>query len=234
MPSNRFYIKEPLQKGKELYLEEEEFYHLVKVMRQKEENLIELVNGENRLAKAKIISIEKKKAKLLIYATNFFKPALPPLFLAQAFPKLVHLEWTIQKGTELGVSAFYLFPSERSEKKELNSHQKKRLFQIAVNAMKQCGRFDLPTFHFAPNLEKLTLPKGTPFFGDLKAKKPLPKVAPPYLLFIGPEKGFSEKETLQLKTMFKAEGIWLHPYTLRSETASIAAVYLAAFYSGGL
>ena len=231
MPSNRFYIQDHFEKGKELYLEGNEFHHLVKVMRQKEKDIIELVNGKHLLAKAKILALNKKKAKLLIDKIDFFKPALPPFFLAQALPKLPHLEWIIQKGTELGVSTFYLFPSERSEKKLLSSHQRQRLFQITVNAMKQCGRFDLPTLHFFPSLEKLILPKGTPFFGDLTANTFLPKITSSYLLFIGPEKGFSEKETFKLKNNFKAEGISLHPYTLRSETASIAAMYLAAFYS---
>jgi 16S rRNA (uracil1498-N3)-methyltransferase len=228
MPADRFYLKENFKLGDAVFLEEEEFHHLNRVMRKKEGDTIELVNGMGALAQAKVLQIEKRKASLEILETSEHKPKLPPLVLIQALPKLSHLEWIVQKGTELGCTAFYLFPSERSEKDSLSDNQWKRLESIAIGAMKQCGRLDLPSLHLALSLESLSLPEGHAFFGDPEAEISLPKGKSPYLLFIGPEKGFSQEEYKKMKEKFNAQGVRLHPYILRTETAAIAALTLAS------
>jgi len=228
MPIDRFYLKEPFEVGHDVSLKDEEFHHLNRVMRKKEGDMIELVNGMGDLARANVLKIEKREAILSVIETAFHEPSLPPLILVQALPKLSHLELIIQKGTELGTSHFYIFPSERSEKQTLSENQTKRLKQICIGAMKQCGRFDLPSIEFSPNLTSLSLPNGHAFFGDLRSKNPLPKEAHPYILFIGPEKGFSDHEHQLLENLFQAQGILLHPYTLRAETAAIVALTLAA------
>ncbi|WP_420420919.1 RsmE family RNA methyltransferase [Simkania sp.] len=228
MPADRFYLKESFNQGDIVFLEEEEFHHLSRVMRKKEGDAIELVNGMGALAQAKLLQIEKRKASLEILETSKHEPLLPPLILIQALPKLSHLDWIIQKGTELGASSFYLFPSERSEKDSLSNNQWKRLKLIAIGAMKQCGRLDLPSIHFASDLDGLSLPEGHAFFGDPEAEISLPKGKAPYLLFIGPEKGFSHEEYKNMREKFKAQAVKLHPYILRAETAAIAALTLAS------
>lgn len=228
MPADRFYLKETFKKGEIVFLEEEEFHHLSRVMRKREGDTVELVNGMGALAQAKVLQLEKRKAPLEILETSESDPKLPPLILVQALPKISHLDWIIQKGTELGASAFHLFPSERSEKDSLSDNQWTRLEHIATQAMKQCGRLDLPSIHFSENLESLSLPEGHAFFGDPSAETLLPKGKAPYILFIGPEKGFSEKETQVFREKFKAQGVRLHPYILRTETAALAALTLAS------
>ena len=64
MPHDRFYIDAPLVNT--LSLEGEEFHHLSRVMRKQEGEEIELVNGRHRLALARIESLQKSHAKLLI------------------------------------------------------------------------------------------------------------------------------------------------------------------------
>lgn len=228
MPIDRFYLEDIPEAGQRVALSGEEFHHLSRVMRKKEGDVVALINGKGLLARATFLSLEKRDATLIIDSVTSQKPLVPPMILIQALPKLSHLEWILQKGTELGASAFHLFPSARSEKTSLSDTQQKRLRLILIGAMKQCGRLDLPTLHFASHLKNLSLPKGNAFFGDLRASQPLTKKEPPYLIFIGPEKGFTEEEHQLLERHFGAEGIRLHPYTLRAETAAIAALTLAS------
>jgi 16S rRNA (uracil1498-N3)-methyltransferase len=227
MSANRFYLNQPFTVGEKVFLEDEEFHHLSRVMRIKEGDLVDLVNGKGGWAKAKTGKVEKRRVCLEILETQSISSSLPPLILLQAIPKLSHLELVIQKGTELGVTTFYLFASDRSEKKTLSSNQIKRLEQIAIGAMKQCDRFDLPSIILVPSLREISLPEGHRFFGNLTSQTSLPKGAHPYHIFIGPEKGFSQKDCEQLKELFQAKGVRLHPYTLRAETAAIVALTLA-------
>lgn len=221
MPHDRFYIDAPL-KG-EVLLDGEEFHHLSRVMRKKEGDVVELLNGKNTLALATLSSISKRGASLIVTQSEDKKPLLPPLKLIQAIPKLSHLELILQKGTELGASHFYLYPSSLSEKKELSANQKRRLHLILIGAMKQCGRLDLPILEWGfPPLE------GKVFFGDLSLDAPsLSEVASlPATFIVGPEKGFTKEETAELHT--KAQGVRINPYTLRAETAAIAGLAILA------
>ena len=127
MPIDRFYLKGSYQKDNIVTLEDEEFHHLSRVMRKKEGERVELVNGEGLLAEASIQELHKRKATLAVESIELHKPEIPPFILIQALPKLSNLELIIQKGTELGVSDFYVFPSERSEKKDLSEQQKNDL-----------------------------------------------------------------------------------------------------------
>ncbi len=221
MPHDRFYIDAPL-KG-EVLLGGEEFCHLSRVMRKKKGDVVELFNGKNTLALATISRVSKYEAALVVTHSEDKKPLLPPLKLIQAIPKMSHLELILQKGTEIGASHFYLYPSALSEKKKFSDNQKRRLHLILVGAMKQCGRLDLPILEWGfPSLE------GNVFFGDLSANTLfLSEVALlPATFIVGPEKGFTKEEVVDLRT--KAQGVCITPYVLRAETAAIAGLAILA------
>ncbi|MCP5506214.1 MAG: 16S rRNA (uracil(1498)-N(3))-methyltransferase [Chlamydiales bacterium] len=219
MPHDRFYIDAPLDQKCDL--EGDEFQHLTRVMRKKEGDEIELINGRHKLALARIEAIEKRSAHLTILHCKEQKPLLPPLTLVQAMPKLSNLELILQKGTELGVSTFWIFQSTHSEKKELSETQKKRLDHIVISAMKQCGRLDRPELKWGfPD----PLP-GHVYVGTLGGEKTphLTEVAQhPATLIIGPEKGLTEEEIKKYEAA--GQGVSLGPYTLRAETAAIAGL----------
>ena len=221
MPHNRFYIDSPLEET--ISLRGDELHHLAQVMRNQEGAIIELINGKDLLAKAKILSLHHSHAQLHILTTQKIPPLLPPLTLVQALPKLTNLKFILQKGTELGVSTFYLYPATLSEKKTLSDNQKIHLQSILITAIKQCGRYDLPTIKWGlPNLE------GTIYFGDVdKNATPLSSIGTlPATLIIGPEKGFTSEEIAFFRK--KGTGVSIAPYTLRSETAAIAALSILA------
>lgn len=221
MPHDRFYLDGPLE-GR-VSLEGEEAHHLVRVMRKKAGDPVELVNGRHTLAQGKVFSLSKWDVSIDITHTETHDPLIPSLILIQALPKLPLLDIIIQKGTELGVSTFYLYPSERSEKKELSPTQLKRLENILIASMKQCGRLDLPTIEMGfPHLD---IPL---FFGDLSPDAPplLQKAQLPAALAIGPPAGFTDQELTDLHS--KGQGVRLAPYTLRTETAAITGLSLLA------
>ena len=217
MPHDRFYIDTPLKNR--VCLQGDELHHLFRVMRKKPGDVVELVNGRGDLAEGVVFNVSREKAEIDIVKVQTIPPALPKLILIQALPKPPLLDMIVQKGTELGVSKFYLYPSERSEKKHLSPAQIKRLNHILISAMKQCGRLDLPSIE--TGFPKLDIPL---FFGDLnKEVSPLlEKALLPAALVIGPEGGFTEKEIEKLKE--KGQGVRLAPYILRTETAAITGL----------
>ncbi|MBS0604400.1 MAG: 16S rRNA (uracil(1498)-N(3))-methyltransferase [Verrucomicrobia bacterium] len=233
MPHNRYYIDSPLEKGATLSIEGEEWHHLTRVLRARVGDHVELVNGHGILAGAHVVELNKRDAGLSIQEVSSYESPPPPLILAQAIPRMNHLEWIIEKGTELNATSFWLFPGNLSEKDSFSQTQMARLKHLAVSAMKQCGRLDLPKIKILPPLAKWVPQEGTLLFGDtaesapylwdLKATSPFKS---PVILFIGPEKGFDSKERSFLLEQLHAKGVRLHKNILRAETAPLAALSL--------
>lgn len=224
MPAERFFYPDLLHNRQTISLKGEEAFHLLKVMRKKQGEPVELINGKSQLALARLEKSSKDEA--LLFVEKLIESPAPRigLILCIALPKLNRIEWIIEKGTELGVFAFWLFPGEQSEKPTLSDHQLHRLEHLAISALKQCGRLDLPAIEMKKPLSQWQKPTGTLLFGDTSNQAP--RIAASYPLpiffFTGPEKGFSKKE-LDLLKAWKATGVSLHSNILRADTAPIAA-----------
>lgn len=225
LPANRFFIPLPLKNLPSISLEGEEFHHLHQVMRVQTNEQVELTNGEGELVKATVVSIAKKKAILIPYKYEKMAPPQETLILAQAIPRLKILEWIIEKGTELGVSEFHLFPGERSEKKELSLEQLNRLKKITIMALKQSGNLFLPLISILPNLTSLNNFSGSLFYGNQSGVTVFthPPTLKKVTFFNGPEKGFSSNEIDHFRYL-KVTPLSLHNNILKSETAAITAL----------
>lgn len=226
MPENCFYIDDPLIDS-EVTLSDQEFHHMTKVMRATKGERVQLVNGKGVLADATLLEMDKKRA--LLHIQNVIREEKPRchIILAQSIPRINRLDSIIEKATELGVGAIYLFPAALSERKELSEHQLERLRAIAIAAMKQSGRLYLPEIVLKPSLKSLTSLKVPSFFGDVDKNAPhlltaLKGEMSEVLFFVGPESGFREEEEALLKTC--AQGVSLHPNILRTDTAAIVAL----------
>jgi len=235
MPAERFFLDAlHLQEKEEVVLKDQEFHHLTHVMRTKVGDQVELVNGRSQLGLATVVFLDKNQAHLHIEVVHQAKPPSSHLILAQAIPRLNRLEFILEKGTELGATAFWIFPAIHSEKKALPSEsQVKRLKQITISALKQCGRLDLPELIFLPSLlHWRKKPEGFLLFGDTRENAPVVKEVifqccnEPLIFFIGPESGFHEKEVHVLESDWKAKGVKLHHNILRVDTAALAAISL--------
>ncbi len=234
MPAERFYSPNPLQQGEEVFLTDLEFHHLVNVMRIRENECIEIVNGNGQLATATVKRIEKKRALLHV---DLIKTEIAPvhsLILAQAVPRTNRLEFILEKGTELGVTEIWLFPSARSEKRSFTEHQIERLNAILIAAMKQCGRLFLPKLLFMPMIKEWKEVPQRAYFGDTSPDAPLfldlwDKKSATTFFCIGPESGFSEEEILLLRSK-NLMGVKLHSNILRTDTAALTALSLVSHF----
>lgn len=232
MPHNRFYAPNSLTQGSAAFLEEAEYHHLHSAMRAKPGDLVELVNGTGTLALARITSLEKKAVYLEIEQVLATETPPSALILALALTRPSHLEWAIEKGTELGASAFWLFPGLLSDKSELSPSHQLRLNNLMIAALKQCGRLHLPELLLKPRLTEWDPFPGIPLIADTDPNAPyfwdLPSLpSPPWVWFIGPEKGFHPREVVHLKEVLQATSARLHPYVLRTETAPLVALSLS-------
>lgn len=232
MPSERYFIDQVFKVNQDIILKDSEFHHLVRVMRTRKGEVVELVNGQGGLTQATVEEIFKDQARLHIDSIHIEKRRNNKIILAQAIPKPNRLDYIIEKGTELGVDEFWLFPSQHSVKKDFSPEQLERLRIQIIAAMKQCGRLYLPELALKPSLEKWEANSGTFFFGDVdktaelfsSAWKRL-QVSFPVIFVVGPESGLSEKENTFLKEK-GAYGVKLHENILRTDTAGIVALSL--------
>lgn len=234
MPAERYYIDRSPSLHEQVELADAEFHHLARVMRARVNDPVELVNGKGMLAEATVSEILKDRVRLHIDAISQENRTGPTVILAQAIPKPNRLDFVLEKGTELGVDEFWLFPGMTSVKKDFSPNQLERAGSLLLAAMKQCGRLFLPSITLKPRLKdwlKIPSPayfgdtdRHAPLFSPLANNKPLPESI---LFFVGPESGFTEEEVAFLKT-HDAEGVKLHQNILRTDTASLLAVGLIA------
>lgn len=232
MPAERYFSDQQFQDDMTIAFTDQEFHHLVHVMRTRIEESIEIINGRGQLATGKVTSIEKKSATITIEKVLFTPPPSQQIILAQAIPRMNRLEFILEKGTELGMTDIWLFPSIRSEKRAFTESQMLRMQGILVAATKQCGRLYLPKISLKPTIKEWDAVPHPAYYGDVSP------IAPSLLSFcqkqsgtesvlicIGPESGFTEEEHNQLQVQ-GCTGIKLHFNILRTDTAAICALSL--------
>lgn len=234
MPAERYFIDSLRPDSAHFSLEGTEFHHAIRVMRTRVGDVVEAVNGQGILARARLEVIEKERAQFAI--EELFSEPVPQqrLILVQALPKSHRLEFIVEKGTELGMTELWLFPGDLSEKKELSPNQEARLQAQLIAAMKQCGRLYVPALHIKPALKKWKeFPSGA-YFGDVTptastftAALKQGGVPNPVFFFVGPESGFSEQEILHLKNS-GVQGVHLHKNVLRTDTAGMVALTIVS------
>lgn len=224
--TERFY-KEGVFEGR-VSLEGKEHHHLAHVMRISPGEEIELVNGQGAVAKGQVVQVGKERTEVAILSLAQ-QEAKAPLILAQAAVRRSKLEWIVEKGTELGITEFWLYPAEKGEKSALSPADHDRLLAIRISALKQSGQLFLPKLLLKDPIKKWQDPLHDFFFGDVR------KEAPPLLTLkgsfngtvIGPESGFSDAEVSHLEAL-KAKGASITSSVLRTESAAVAASTLLA------
>ncbi|MBI4995030.1 16S rRNA (uracil(1498)-N(3))-methyltransferase [Candidatus Peregrinibacteria bacterium] len=180
---------------------------------------------------SKITELNEKKAvaKILEKRKNACEPEIF-VILFQAMPKKPELfELVLQKGTEIGVSAFVPLITERTEREQLSKRD--RLEKIIREAAEQSERGKTPSLSEPIIFEKAVMEifdgisiilhsRGN--WPNLSSKLAKIKTAKKCRIFIGPEGGFSEKEIkfAEQKGFFICS---LGSRILRTETAAIVA-----------
>lgn len=146
----RFYIPKKLAKIE--IFENEKFHQVTRVLRMQIGEEIKIFNHLGEEFFYKMISANKKFAEFeqlsIDYSPN---PEFDTeITLFQALPnKLEKIEWILEKNIEIGVRKFVFFRSERSQKLFLSDSKKERLFNIAREALEQCGGRFFPEITFS-------------------------------------------------------------------------------------
>ncbi len=241
MSAGRFFVSPDMIHSDHVSLDADIVRQLRSVLRMQVGDTCTLLDGSGWEYTVKLTELSKTSGTGTIVdrAENPNEPALH-LTLLQGVLKKDKFEWILQKGTELGVSAFTPVIMERSIRTEVKPKLMQRWQKIVREAAEQCRRGKLPIIHtpidFETALETLTdfdttlLPwvqENSKTIGDLQ------HLGTSAAILIGPEGGFALHE-VQAAIDKGAQPITLGKRILRAETASIATCTLALAKGGDL
>lgn len=227
--------------GDQAFLCSEDAHHLVDVVRIGLHEKIEVVSGETTYL-GEIMGLDPLAIHLL-HPLEEKRELDHPVTLAFAVLKGDHNDLIVEKGTELGCSHFLPFLSERTIiKVGLGEADGRilRLRKIAQSSAQQCRRTLVPVVDNYTDFGAIcSLKADLKLFAyeELAGQSATLKVAlaglkkdQSVLIVVGPEGGFTSKETqIALKAGFQP--ISLGRRILRAETAAIASLSLISAFS---
>ena len=227
--------------------------HLVRVLRAEPGQIFDVV-AAGFLHRAEITSVSPEKVDFLLHEELESDSALP-LHLYLAVFKFDHLEWAIEKATELGIARITPILARRTEKHLAQAAIKRveRWRRIAHEASQQSRRTSVPTISdpiaLKPALKRELAPirillSETEQSLTLSEALKVPHSSQPHrdeweahpkatthTLAIGPEGGWTADE-MSLFTQHHWTHVTLGPRILRAETAAIAAIAIAGTFLG--
>ena len=217
--------------------------HLTRVLRAQPGMEADVVAG-GRVFHAQVVAASPHEVRFNLISELQAEPALP-VTLVLAIYKFDHLEWAIEKATELGVAAVAPVISRRTDKHlaEAAKARVERWRRIVQEAAQQSRRSDVPVVHDPTALparvraaseatrivmaeqERTTTLRNALDEALAAAETEMPTLE----IAIGPEGGWAPEE----EALFDANG-WraasLGPRILRAETAAISALAVVASY----
>jgi len=230
----RLYCDLPLSPGAEITLPEAAARHAVTVLRLQPGDTLILFNGTGGEYRASLVAVNKRETRVRLLEFDALERESPlQITLALAISAGERMDYSLQKATELGISAIAPLATERSLVKLSGERADKRLQHwqhVVIAACEQCGRNRVPVV--APvqkfyaylaaverNKRRLLLSPDAP--------TPLKRVPPAagVVLLVGAEGGLSpaEREAAEASGF---EPVSLGPRILRTETAPVAALAL--------
>jgi 16S rRNA (uracil1498-N3)-methyltransferase len=242
---NRYFFTAEQQEHDIVGLTDADAHHILHVMRNAPGDLIELCDGKGRCYLAVIASVQNKGVTCRLEEPLPDREPSVRCTLAFSLLKGEKAEWVLQKATELGVSGFIPFVSERSvarlEEKKARERLK-RWEKITLAASCQSKRSVIPYImppcnwqqlvgRFADFHKVLFFFEGTGGYPLSTVLQEVPDA--PILLITGPEGGFSPAEAATAR-YHGAETVTLGPRILRAETAALIATALVLYQVGEL
>ena len=224
-----------IQIGDLIKLCEEESLHLARVVRVKEQQVVEVLNGKGVLVTGKCVQVFYQQVKVKVTAVDSVSPVQPDIWLGVAWTKGRKWEEMIRPLTELGVCRITPLLTKRTEARgpsEKFEIKRRKWCKLAIEACKQSGNPWIPTIDLPSTLSDFICDhssSGELWIGSLDANKE--KLQPSssasrVSLLIGPEGGWSTEEE---KSVCEEGGrpFSLGPYALRVESAALSALAVA-------
>jgi 16S rRNA (uracil1498-N3)-methyltransferase len=228
-----FYHPEIDENDREVIFPKEESRHIVKVLRKKEGDILNVTNGKGILFKTEILSIDSRQCTATILEKETEAKPAYYLHLAVAPTKMNdRYEWFLEKATEIGVREITPVICEHSERKVVKLERYERVLQ---SAMKQSLHLSIPKLNQDQAFIEFISSEieGDKFIAHCEEgelKKSLKSVLRPgthSTILIGPEGDFSSAE-IELALQNGWTAVSLGSSRLRTETAAIVACHTAA------
>ncbi len=212
---------------KQFFFSSEESKHIVKVLRKKEGDVLQITNGMGYLFDAEILIADSRKCKAEIVSEKKTVPKRYSLHLAVAPTKMNdRYEWFLEKVTEIGVDEITPIICDHSERKII---KKERMERVLQSAMKQSLQTFLPKINPAISYKQFMEQQmsGLKFIahcdeGEKMELKRRVAADKDVIILIGPEGDFS-KEEIQSAMEQGYVPVSLGNNRLRTETAAIVA-----------
>jgi 16S rRNA (uracil1498-N3)-methyltransferase len=227
----RFYLPVELSAGKIYSLDKAQSHYALNVLRLKNQQPIELFDGQGNQAEATLIITGRRSADVCIESVTQISRESPlETVLLQGISKGDRMDFTLQKSVELGVSRIQPLFTERCDVKLSNDKLEKRREHwqaVVISACEQCGRNLVPTVALPTTWENYLQNQDTlnglvldPSADHTFKSLPDNLAQHPLHLFIGPEGGLTDKEVEQgIEKGLTATR--LGPRILRTETAGL-------------
>lgn len=237
---HRIFTDQPLQSGQLIMLQDEAAHYLTRVLRVSPGQSVVVFNGDGSDYAAEVGRTGRAAVGLQL-GDRTPACAESPLHitLVQAVSRGERMDWTLQKATELGVSALQPVFTARTEVRISPDKLERRMRhwrQVTISACEQSGRARLPelslpidVLDWAQHASAATRIMLVPGAEPLARMAPGPAVQ----LLIGPEGGLDDREVAYMR----GKGIVaasLGPRILRTETAGPAAIAVMQVVAGDM
>lgn len=210
-------------------LPESDSQHCVRVLRMKEGDILEVIDGKGFRYKCRLTDAHAKRAAVEIIErqelplswSNYITVAIAPT------KHLDRMEWMIEKLTEIGVNRIVPLLCRYSERKEIKVE---RLEKIAISAMKQSLKAVLPQIDEMTPFKKFIESDSSSLRFIAYCDEFIPRVLlsnsyeanQNVTILIGPEGDFSKEEiSAAISSGYKP--VSLGENRLRTETAAVVA-----------
>lgn len=247
---HRFFVTGALLAQQPVILTGDVAHQMRRVLRLAPGDRMTLLDGEGWAHEAEVNAVTSKDVRLTVLSR--FAAAGEPrvrVTLHQAVLKGERFEWALQKGTEVGVSAFVPLVTERTIIDDLHAVEGKRerWQRIIREAAEQAGRGRVPLL--LPGQLLRGAVKGPPQPVEQDALRLIPwegersltlrealaacnfSGEPRIELFVGPEGGFTDAE-IDWAQRHGVRPVTLGPRVLRAETAGLVATSAIHYHAG--
>jgi len=223
--------------GSEIALPEKVAHQVRDVLRLHIDEQLVLLDNSGEEFVAEVTRVERKVVEVRIVERRTSSIESPvQIVLCQGLLKSARFEWTLEKGTELGVVAFapVLCHRTTSGLEDAGPSKIQRWQRIMQEATELCGRSHIPellpirplaqALKEVPSDALALIPweeeQERSLRAALRGAKPQEKTV---YLFIGPEGGFTVDE-IQLAQRHNVQSVTLGKRIMRAETAALATV----------
>lgn len=243
----RFFSPQELEAGESAVISGSDAIHIKRVLRLKINDAIAVFDGRGHAFECRIRSVSSEAVTVNVErALDAQKESHVHITFAQAMLKSKKMDALTRQATELGISRWIPFFSERSvptlDRKRMTSRVE-RWNKISREALKQCGRDMLMEVLPPMSMEKV-LQQGKAcdrkiIFWECESTSTEAALSATseqirsIMVVVGPEGGFSARE-VDLATSLGYATMSLGPRILKAETAAIAAAVLMQYRYGDM